>query len=164
MNTEIKNRLRAAIHMEGISNKAIAERIDYSEIHVGKSLSLKHDVLTSKFLTALFEAFPEFAAKHKEQILNGGADAGLFGGDVLALKAENAQLKERLSVFEKALEKWNEEKKWYQDVIAKAIGMHPDIAKLLNPFAQTELGAEQPNNGYLAHKGVNKGAVAIAAA
>ena len=83
---------------------------------------------------------------------------------MLALKAENAQLKERLSVFEKALEKWNEEKKWYQDVIAKAIGMHPDIAKLLNPFAQTELGAEQPNNGYLAHKGVNKGAVAIAAA
>ena len=159
MDKEVKARLRAVVHLEGIKNKQIAEKMGYSEIHVGKSLSNKYDVLTEKFLIKFFTAFPEVAEKHKEQILSG--NAGIFGTDVTVLLAENENLKTRLTFLEKTIEKMEAEKMWLQNIIEKALALHPDLAKLVNPFAMVEPGDEF---NYSFHKGIYKGTARIAAA
>lgn len=160
MDKEVKARLRAVVHLEGISNKEIAQKIGYSNEMVSKSLSLKHDVLTQRFLSAFFTAFPEVAEKHKEQILSG--NAGIFAtADVTVLLAENEHLKTRLTFLEKAIEKMEAEKKWLQNIVEKALQVHPDLAKLVNPFAMVEPGDEF-NHSF--HKGIYKGTAGIAAA
>lgn len=163
MDKEVKARLRAVVHLEGISNKEIAKKIGYSDEMVSKSLSLKHDVLTQKFLNNFFEAYPEVASKHKSHILNG--ENNLFGGDIEVLRTENEALKQKLNLLERTIEKMESEKKWLQSIIEKALQLHPDLVKLLSPFAlQNELGVNSSLHGVLIHEGANKGATRIAAA
>lgn len=159
MDKEVKARLRAVVHLEGISNKEIAEKIDYSELMVSKSLSLKYDVLTEKFLTKFFQAFPEVAAKHKEQILTG--NNGLFnsGAELEVLRAENTMLKTQL-------EELKETMNYFKLLLNQAYKIYPDLqSKLVSPFAfNNELGVNSSLHGVLIHEGANKGAAGIAAA
>lgn len=148
MDKQVKQRLKAAVSLEGLTNKEIAEKTDYSERMVSLSLNPKHDVLTDKFLGKLFTAYPEFALKHKDSILNGTDNQNLFNNaalneELVMLRAENKALKEAKNAQENTIKSMQLQMDKLWKVLEKAIGMHPDIAKLLNPLAiDTQLGAE----------------------
>lgn len=153
---DVKKRLRSALSAEGISNKDIASKISYSEVHVGKSLSLKHDVITQKFITKLFEAFPEFAAKHKEHVLSGAEPANLFNSPV-----ELAELRKQVIEQKAIIAELREQIEHWRDLFASSLRLHPDLVKLINPFAQNKLGADLPViTGNMVHKGAMEGAYA----
>lgn len=157
MDKEVKARLRAVVHLEGISNKEISEKIGYTQTHVSRTLSTDTDYLTQKFLTKFFEAFPEVAAKHKEQILNGPGSTTLFSNP-----AEIEELRKTVVEQNAIIKELRYNLDYYRNLFEKALQLHPDLVKLVSPFAlQNELGG---NNYLLSHEGANKGATRIAAA
>lgn len=130
MNKEVKQRLRAALAAESISNKEIAEKTGYNDIHVSRSLNLKNDVLTEKFLNSLFTAFPEFASKHKDSIINGSDSLFSKDAELEVLRSENNSLREQVIYFK-------EELAYFKVLLQKAMQIHPDLqSKLLSPTAQ----------------------------
>lgn len=159
MDKQVKARLRSVVHLEGISNKQIAEKVGYSELHVSKSLSVKHDVLTEKFLNKFFQAFPEIAAKHREHILSGIGTNNLFNNP-----AELEELRKTVVEQGAIIKELRYNLDYYRSLFEKALQIHPDLVKLVNPFAlQQEPGVNLPT-GMLIHEGVNKGANGYVAA
>ncbi len=157
MDKEVKARLRAVVHLEGISQKEISDKTGYTANMVSLSLSPKHEVLSSKFLNTFFDAFPEVAAKHKEQILSGPGSTTLFSNP-----AELEELRKTVVEQNAIIKELRINLDYYRNLFEKALQLHPDLVKLVSPFAlQNELGG---NNYLLSHEGANKGATRIAAA
>lgn len=158
MDKEVKARLRAVVHQEGISQRKIAEKTGYSNQMVNMSLSQKYEVLSPNFLNAFFEAFPEVAAKHKEQILNGTGATTLFNNP-----AEVEELRKTVVEQGAIIKELRYNLEYYRNLFEKALQLHPDLVKLLSPFAlQNELGVNSSLHGVLIHEGANKGAKKIA--
>ncbi len=155
---DLKKRLRAAIATEGLTNLAIAEKTGYTPNMVSKSLNAKYSVLSTKFLTKLFEAFPEFAAKHKEQILNGATadQANLFNSPVELAELRKVVIEQKATIAE-----LREQLNYFRGLFAQSMQLHPDLVKLIDPLAFKKFGAELPViTGNMVHKGARQGAMA----
>ena len=152
MDIEVKKRLKSVIAYLNISNLDIAKKTGYTPTHVSLSLNPNKDVLTDKFISKIWESYPEIKDKFRDYILDGtGNESNLFGNaktndanfeaKLEALTNENKMLKEAVVKYEKEID-------WFKTMLERAFAIYPELqGKLFSPL--TENGNFELNSSNL---------------
>jgi oligoribonuclease NrnB/cAMP/cGMP phosphodiesterase (DHH superfamily) len=140
MEKEVKNRLRAVVSLENLSNLEIADKTGYTPNMVSKSLNPKYDVLTPKFLNKFFDGFPDVKKKYRSWVVDGVGLAPIENTTTDNLFSSNPQneilLKENQALKE-TINEFRSEVRWLRSMLERAFQLHPELEKqLLSPLAQ----------------------------